>query len=56
MSSIDDFEQTVSVLDELPEETVTSNDPIGVTFASGIHESDLFSFLARAKGLAGDLG
>ena len=56
MSSPDDFDQIVSVLDELPEETATGSDPIGVTFASGMHETDLCSFLARAKGLAGDGG
>jgi hypothetical protein len=56
MNANADFDQTESVLDDVPEETAAGNDPIGVTFASGVHESDLFSFLERAKYLAGEMG
>jgi hypothetical protein len=41
--------------DEIPEEGLLSRDPIGLTFASGIHESDLLSFLERARQLAGEV-
>jgi len=41
--------------DEILAETFSAGDPIGVTFASGMHESDLLSFLERAKRLAGEV-
>jgi hypothetical protein len=56
MNGSADFDETQAVLDEIPDEILAGSDPIGVTFASGIHESDLFSFLERAKYLAGEMG
>ncbi len=43
-----------SILDEDLTESFPGSDPIGVTFASGIHESDLQTFLERASCLDGD--
>jgi hypothetical protein len=54
MNSIPDPEAIDSALDEIPEETFSAGEPIGVTFASGTHESDLLSFLERARRLAGE--
>jgi len=42
-------------LDEIPEEALLTRDTIGLTFASGIHESDLLSFVERARRLAGEV-
>ena len=42
-------------LDEIPEEAFPIQDPIGVTFAGGVHESDLLSFLERTQRLAGEV-
>jgi hypothetical protein len=52
MNSIPDPEAIDSALDEIPEETFSAREPIGMTFASGIHESDLLSFLEHAQRLA----
>jgi len=49
------FELDRLELDEIPEELFLTFDPIGLTFASGIHESDLFSSLERARRLAGEV-
>jgi hypothetical protein len=54
MNSIPDLEAIDSALDEMPEEALPVHDRIGLTFASGMHESDLLSFLERAKRLAGE--
>jgi len=43
-----------SILDEDLTEAFPGSDLIGVTFAGGIHESDLLNFLERASRLAGD--
>jgi hypothetical protein len=42
-------------LDDIPEEVFPIRDSIGLTFASGIHESDLLSFMERARRLAGEV-
>ena len=42
------------ILDEDLTESFPGSDPIGVTFASGIHESDLLTFLERASRLGGE--
>jgi hypothetical protein len=56
MNANADFDQSEYALDDLPEEIVaSSSDPIGVTFASNVHESDLFSFVERAKYLTGEM-
>jgi hypothetical protein len=55
MKSIPDTVAIDTALDEMPEEAFSAGDPIGVTFAGGIHESDLLSFLERAKRLAGEV-
>jgi hypothetical protein len=54
MNSIPDFDPIEPTPDEILAETYSASDPIGVTFASGMHESDLLSFLERAKRLAGE--
>jgi hypothetical protein len=41
--------------DEIPDEGFLTRDTLGVTFASGIHESDLLSFVERANRLAGEV-
>ncbi len=53
MSPIDDFDAIEPTPDENLAEASFDGDPIGVTFASGMHESDLVSFLERARRLAG---
>ena len=53
MSSIPDLNPIEPTLDEMAEAS-SADDPIGVTFASGIHESDLLSFLERTRRLAGE--
>jgi hypothetical protein len=53
MNANSDFDRIE--LDEIPEEVFLTFDPIGLTFASGIHESDLLSSLERAKHLAGEV-
>jgi hypothetical protein len=53
MNAISDFDRIE--LDEIPEEVFLTSDPIGLTFASGIHESDLLSCLERARHLAGEV-
>lgn len=54
MNSISDLDPSEPSLDEILEVFSTA-DPIGVTFASGVHESDLLSFLERAQHLAGEV-
>jgi hypothetical protein len=41
--------------DEIPEEAFATRDPIGLTFAGGMHESDLLSFVERVRRLAGEV-
>jgi len=53
MNAISDFDRIE--LDEISEEVFPTFDPIGLTFASGIHESDLLSSLERARHLAGEV-
>ena len=53
MNAISDFDRIE--LDEISEEAFPTFDPIGLTFASGIHESDLLSSLERARNLAGEV-
>jgi hypothetical protein len=53
MNANSDFDR--SELDEIPEEISLTFDPVGLTFASGIHESDLLSSLESAKHLAGEV-
>ena len=55
MNLIQDVDRIEPQLDEIPEEAFLSRDPIGLTFASGIHESDLLSFVERARRLAGEV-
>ena len=55
MSSIPDLDPIELTPDEILAETSSAGDPIGLTFAGGMHESDLLSFLERAKGLAGEV-
>lgn len=50
-----DVDRIEPELDEIPEEAFRTRDLIGLTFASGIHETDLLSFLERARRLAGDV-
>lgn len=52
MSSIPDLDPIEPTLDENLAEAFSARDPIGVTFASGIHESDLLSYLEHAQRLA----
>jgi hypothetical protein len=52
MNANSDFDRIE--LDEIPEEVFLTIDPIGLTFANGIHESDLLSSVERAKHLAGE--
>lgn len=42
-------------LDQIPEETFPTHDPIGLTFAGGMHESDLLSYVERVRRLAGEV-
>ena len=42
-------------LDEIPEEVFLTFDPICLTFASGLHESDLLLSMERARHLAGEV-
>ena len=44
--------ELVEILDE---HLIDDSDPIGVTFASGIHESDLLTHLERASRLTGEV-
>jgi hypothetical protein len=53
MNAKSDFDRIE--LDAIPEEVFLTFEPIGLTFASGIHESDLLSSLERAKHLAGEV-
>jgi hypothetical protein len=55
MNSNPDLDRIEPELDEIPEEAFLTRDPIGLTFASGIHESDLLSFVERARRLAGEV-
>ena len=55
MNSNPDVDQIEPELDEIPEEAFLTRDSIGLTFASGIHESDLLSFVERARRLAGEV-
>ena len=55
MSSIPAFDPIELTPDETLAEASSAGDPIGLTFAGGMHESDLLSFLERAKGLAGEV-
>jgi hypothetical protein len=55
MKSIFDPDPAELTPDEIVAETYLTGGPIGVTFAGGTHESDLISFLERAKHLAGDV-
>jgi hypothetical protein len=53
MNANSDFDRIE--LDEIPEEILLTFDPIALTFASGIHESDLLSSMERARHLAGEV-
>jgi len=53
MSSITDLDPIEPSPDDMLAEDFSAGGPIGVTFASGIHESDQVSFLERAQRLAG---
>jgi hypothetical protein len=55
MRSILDLDPIEPTPDEILAETYSASDPIGVTFASGMDESDLLSFLERAQRLAGEV-
>ena len=55
MSSIPDLDPIEPSPDESLAEAFSAGDPIGVTFASGIHQRDLLSFLERARRLAGEV-
>ena len=55
MNSIHDFDPIEPTPDEILAETFSGGDPIGMSFASGMHETDLISFLERAKHLAGEV-
>ena len=52
MSSIPELDPIEPTLDEILAEASSAGDPIGVTFVSQVHESDLLSDLERAKRLA----
>lgn len=54
MNSLPDLDPFEPTPDEMLAESFSA-DPIGVTFAGGMHESDLLSFLERAKHLAGEV-
>ncbi len=41
-------------LDQIPEETFPTHEPIGLTFAGGTHESDLLSYVERVQRLGGE--
>ena len=55
MNSNLDLTEIESELDRIPEETFPTHDPIGLTFADGMHESDLLSYMERVRGLAGEV-
>jgi hypothetical protein len=55
MNSNPDLDQIEPELDDIPEEDFLTCDPIGLTFVSGIHESDLLLFVERARRLAGEV-
>ena len=42
-------------LDQIAEETFPTHEPIGLTFAGGMHESDLLSYVERVRCLAGEV-
>jgi hypothetical protein len=46
MNSNPDLDAIEPEIDEIPEEIFPTRDPIGLTFSSGIHESDLLSFVS----------
>jgi hypothetical protein len=50
-----DVDRIEPELDEVAEEAFPTRDPIGLTFASGMHESDLLSFMERARCMAGEV-
>jgi hypothetical protein len=51
-----DLATEVDLVESLDEPvTGGDSDPIGVTFASGIHERDLVSYLSRMQRLAGEV-
>jgi hypothetical protein len=50
-----DLDRIETELDEIPEEAFLTRDAIGLTFASGLHESDLLSFVERDRRLAGEV-
>lgn len=45
----------VNATELMLEEVDLDSDPVRVTFATGIYESDLVSFLERARRLAGEV-
>ena len=45
----------LDVVEILDEDLTDDSDPISVTFASGIHESDLMTHLERASRLTGEV-
>jgi hypothetical protein len=47
-----DLATELDLVDSLDEPATDDSDPIGVTFASGIHESDMVSYLSRMQRLA----
>ena len=51
MNQVSELEM-VEILDE---DLTDDSDPISVTFASGIHESDLLTHLERASRLTGEV-
>ena len=44
---ITDGDSSESLLDEALTETFSASDPIAVTFATGLYQSDLLSYAAR---------
>lgn len=42
-------------LEEISEEFFPSHEPIGLTFAGGMHESDLLSYMERVQLLGGEV-
>ena len=55
MSPNSELDRLAPEPDDIPQDIFVCRDPIGLTFASGIHESDLLSFLERARRLAGEV-
>lgn len=45
----------IAGFDDIPEEVFPIHNPIGLTFADGVHESDLVSYLERTRCLAGEV-